>query len=126
MNSSLAYHQGEKKYTEERKRAMRLLSNIPDEKLFYVIGFLEETSASANSDSFYSPENMVRLKRSIAQMEATGGTVHDDTITIRKTASRHRTLEERLTAFYGKPLDEIPPITQEECDWGEPEGSEVW
>lgn len=27
-------------------------------------------------DPFYSDENMVRLRRSIAQMEATGGTVH--------------------------------------------------
>ena len=28
-------------------------------------------------DPFYSEENMDRLRRSIAQMEATGGTVHE-------------------------------------------------
>lgn len=28
-------------------------------------------------DPFYSEENMARLRRSIAQMEATGGTVHE-------------------------------------------------
>lgn len=28
-------------------------------------------------DPFYSTENMARLKASIAQMEATGGTVHE-------------------------------------------------
>ena len=28
-------------------------------------------------DPFYSQENMTRLKESIAQMEATGGTVHE-------------------------------------------------
>lgn len=28
-------------------------------------------------DPFYSPENMQRLRKSIAQMEATGGTVHE-------------------------------------------------
>lgn len=28
-------------------------------------------------DPFYSQENMTRLKKSIAQMEATGGTVHE-------------------------------------------------
>lgn len=28
-------------------------------------------------DPFYSKENVARLKRSIAQMEATGGTVHE-------------------------------------------------
>lgn len=49
----------------------------------------------------------------------------DDSIIIRK-APRHRTLEERLTAFYGKPLDEIPPTVQEEMDWGKPEGEEIW
>ena len=28
-------------------------------------------------DPFYSDENMARLKKSISQMEATGGTVHE-------------------------------------------------
>ena len=28
-------------------------------------------------DPFYSPDNMQRLRKSIAQMEATGGTVHE-------------------------------------------------
>lgn len=32
---------------------------------------------SADSDPFYSKENMTRLRKSIAQMEATGGTVHE-------------------------------------------------
>ena len=30
-----------------------------------------------DSDPFYSPSNLERLKKSIAQMEATGGTVHE-------------------------------------------------
>lgn len=32
---------------------------------------------TADNDPFYSPENIARLKKSIAQMEATGGTVHE-------------------------------------------------
>lgn len=32
---------------------------------------------SAKSDPFYSPANVERLKKSIAQMEATGGTIHE-------------------------------------------------
>ncbi|MBQ7974503.1 MAG: type II toxin-antitoxin system RelB/DinJ family antitoxin [Clostridia bacterium] len=32
---------------------------------------------TADSDPFYSSANIERLKRSIAQMEATGGTVHE-------------------------------------------------
>lgn len=30
-----------------------------------------------SADPFYSEENMTRLRKSIAQMEATGGTVHE-------------------------------------------------
>ena len=73
----ISYHQGDSTYTEERKRAMRLLRSIPEDKLLYVIGFLEGASIPENKDPFYSPENMARLKRSIAQMEATGGTIHE-------------------------------------------------
>lgn len=32
---------------------------------------------SLENDPFYSPANIKRLKKSIAQMEATGGTVHE-------------------------------------------------
>lgn len=32
---------------------------------------------SAESDPFYSVANMAKLRKSIAQMEATGGTVHE-------------------------------------------------
>lgn len=32
---------------------------------------------SAEADPFYSTANVARLKRSIAQMEKTGGTVHE-------------------------------------------------
>ncbi|MBQ9347686.1 MAG: hypothetical protein IJT94_10185 [Oscillibacter sp.] len=43
-----------------------------------------------------------------------------------QTAMPHRTLEERLTTFYGKPLDEIEPALEKEVDWGEAEGEEDW
>lgn len=32
---------------------------------------------SAESNPFYSPANITRLRKSIAEMEATGGTVHE-------------------------------------------------
>lgn len=51
---------------------------------------------------------------------------HEDSITIRRASAPHRTLEDRLTAFYGKPLEEIEPEYQQECDWGKPEGEEAW
>lgn len=39
--------------------------------------FEVSTGKNSESDPFYSPENQARLKRAIAKMEATGGTVHE-------------------------------------------------
>mgnify|MGYP006990238664 CR=1 FL=1 len=36
------------------------------------------------------------------------------------------TLEERLVAFYGKPVDEIPRLETQEIDWGKGAGDEEW
>lgn len=50
-----------------------------------------------------------------------------NTITIQKAVTApHRSLEERLTAFYGKPIEEIRPLQEEEVDWGRAEGDEIW
>jgi len=50
-----------------------------------------------------------------------------DAITIKRAApQRHKSLEERLTAFYGKPIEEIGLIQEKELDWGKPEGHEAW
>jgi antitoxin MazE len=51
----------------------------------------------------------------------------NDTITIKKaSSSKHKTLEERLQLFYGKPSDEIDRIDTDDIDWGKPEGNEIW
>lgn len=52
----------------------------------------------------------------------------EDAITIRKVAApAHRTLEERLTAFYGQPIEKIGRIENgPEVDWGKAEGGEAW
>ena len=50
-----------------------------------------------------------------------------DAITLRKAvAAPHKTLEERLTAFYGVPVEQVSRLDNQELDWGKPEGSEVW
>jgi antitoxin MazE len=53
---------------------------------------------------------------------------NDDTITIKKVSqNRHKTIEERLESFYGKPLEQIQPVPPEpETDWGKPAGNEEW
>ena len=50
----------------------------------------------------------------------------DNAVTIRKATAVHKTLEERLVAFYGKPLEEIQRLQEPVWDWGKAEGSEVW
>ena len=51
----------------------------------------------------------------------------EDSIQIRRVSSvPHRTLEERLTAFYGKPVEEIERMSAQEYDWGSAEGQEIW
>ena len=50
----------------------------------------------------------------------------DGGIHIKKAGFGHRTLEERLTAFYGRPIEEIPRLNDQEVDWGGKSGDEVW
>lgn len=51
-----------------------------------------------------------------------------DTITIKKAAtSKHKTLEERLTTFYGCSVEDLPRIENgPEVQWGKAEGGEEW
>lgn len=52
---------------------------------------------------------------------------NEDGIQIKRVVSvPHRTLEERLTAFYGKPVEEIERMNDQEYDWGSAEGHEAW
>ncbi len=50
----------------------------------------------------------------------------DNGIHIKKAVSAHRTLEERLVTFYGKPIEQIPRFDTHEIDWGKAEGAEEW
>ena len=50
----------------------------------------------------------------------------NDGIQIKRAAAEHRTLEERLTAFYGKPIDELSRLETQEIDRGNVSGDEVW
>ncbi len=49
-----------------------------------------------------------------------------DGLQIKKAAAEHRTLEERLVSFYGKPVDQIPRLDAPEIDWGGARGEETW
>lgn len=48
-------------------------------------------------------------------------------MTTRRTDEhRHKTLEERLTAFYGVPVEQLERTEQPEYDWGGEAGEEEW
>ena len=50
----------------------------------------------------------------------------EDGIRIKKATAEHPALKERLAAFYGKPVEELPRPETRELDWGERSGDEVW
>ena len=50
----------------------------------------------------------------------------NDANIVKREAVPHRSLEERITSFYGKPLSEIDPVFAKEYDWGERVGAEEW
>jgi antitoxin MazE len=79
-----------------------------------------------NSNALRIPKALLEAL-SIRENDRVELTQSGDTITIKKAVTTpHKTLEERLTAFYGKPVAEIDRIQSEEVDWGQPEGEEVW
>jgi antitoxin component of MazEF toxin-antitoxin module len=52
--------------------------------------------------------------------------LENETIIIKKTGRReHRTTKERLIDFYGKEVEQ-KSIFQEEIDWGNSIGREIW
>ena len=75
----------------------------------------------------------IRIPKSI--LESLGMSENDrveiipdkDSILIKKsTAERHLSIEERLTAFYGRAIEEIDADLTTEYDWGKPMGEEIW
>ncbi len=49
----------------------------------------------------------------------------NDEIIIKKE-NKHKTLEERLTEFYKKPISKIKKLNVEEIDTGNSVGEEIW
>ncbi len=65
----------------DRERAVRLVYEVPEEKLLYLIAYMEGSSVpdgrSDENDPFYSAENTERLERAAARMDADGGQVRE-------------------------------------------------
>lgn len=74
-------------------------------------------------DPFYSSENLMRLQKAIADLEAGKGTVHEliegEGIVRKKTVERKRSIEELFEGFDGE-------YNGKEIDCGKSVGNEVW
>ena len=53
------------------------LSDIPEETLAMIESSMKNYKKGVVSDPFYFKENQKRLKRSVKQIEKTGGTIHE-------------------------------------------------
>jgi antitoxin component of MazEF toxin-antitoxin module len=52
--------------------------------------------------------------------------VENETIIIKRIGGKkHKTTRERLIDFYGEEFEQ-KPVAQDEIDWGNPVGTEIW
>ena len=78
-----------------------------------------------NSQGIRLPKNILE-KLHLKENDKVEISVKGEEIIIQKTR-KYNNLQERLEAFYGKPILEIDKIEEEkEVDWGAPEGDEIW
>lgn len=78
-----------------------------------------------NSQGIRLPKNILE-KLHLRENDKVEISVKGEEIIIQKT-KKYNNLEERLEAFYGRPISEIGKIEDEkEVDWGAPEGDEIW
>ena len=63
----------------DMEEAVQLLKKQPEKNIRIIVELLRAMSVpdETEDDPFYSPENMERLKKAAARMDAGGGTVHD-------------------------------------------------
>lgn len=63
----------------------------------------------------------------LEENDAVGINVYDGKMTIEKIDSpKYHNLQERLEAFYKKPIEEIHVESTQEVDVGTPIGGEIW
>lgn len=61
----------------DRERAKKLLEELPDDKVIYVLIYMEGLKDGASDDPFYSRENMDELKRRVANLKAGKSTLKE-------------------------------------------------
>ena len=102
---------------------MNTIGGSPDILEMSITG---EIKRWGNANGIRIPKKILELVR-LNENDQVDITVKDESILIKKKTKEYKSLSERITDFYNKPLDEIGLIdTVEEVDYGEPVGNEVW
>lgn len=69
----------------------------------------------------------ILAKMDLQENDTVGINVYDGKMTIEKiNKPKYLNLEERLEAFYKRPIDEIYVESTQEVDVGNPKGNEIW
>lgn len=69
----------------------------------------------------------ILAKMDLQENDTVGINVYDGKMTIEKiNKPKYLNLEERLEAFYKRPIDEIYVESTQEVDVGYPKGNEIW
>ena len=79
-----------------------------------------------NSQGIRLPKD-VMAQMDLKEDDTVGIRIYDGKMTIEKiNKPKYPNLQERLEAFYKKPLDEIYVESTQELDVGDPKGNEIW
>lgn len=69
----------------------------------------------------------VLSQMNLKEDDTVGINIYDGKMTIEKiNKPKYLNLQERLEAFYNKPIDEIYVESTQEVDAGDPKGNEIW
>lgn len=79
-----------------------------------------------NSQGIRLPKEIL-AQMNLQEDDTVGINVYDGKMTVEKiNKPKYLNLEERLEAFYKRPIDEIYVESTQEVDVGEPKGNEIW
>ena len=79
-----------------------------------------------NSQGIRLPKEIL-AQMNLQENDTVGINVYDGKMTVEKVDKpKYLNLQERLEAFYKRPLDEIYVESEQEVNVGDPKGNEIW
>ena len=105
-------------------------NSVLGKRIYNVYTYSKESQMKATIQK-WGNSNAIRIPKKILQSldlkenDCVELTQTEDGFTVRK-CSTELTVKQLLEDFYGQPLEMIPSVHQEELDWGQPMGEEIW